>query len=88
MAKAFESLYENKSASKDEYRNKAKEYFRRSRSPNKVPKANGGYTNFENFTPTPRGKSKKTPLKREIEAKPLEPQESQIFETTKKEKHG
>lgn len=38
MAKAFESLYENKRTQKDDYRLKAKEYFKRSRSPNKIPK--------------------------------------------------
>jgi hypothetical protein len=72
LAKAFESLYDNKMQSKDLYRNKAKEYFKRSRQPNKVPKANGGFTSFENtFTPTPRKAQR-----REVEVKPLEPQES------------
>ena len=72
MAKAFEILLDhknaNRSASKDNYRAKAKEYFMRSRSPNKVPKPNGGYSEF---TPTPR--SKNVTARREVEAKPLEP---------------
>jgi len=72
MAKAFEILYDHKqasrSASKENYRVKAKEYFMRSRSPNKVPKLNGGY---QEFTPKPRGK--KVSVRREVEAKPLEP---------------
>lgn len=84
MSKAFESLYENKEAAKmnkkDAYRIKAKEYFMRSRSPNKVPKADGGYTTF---TPSPRKKAsfkeRETETyrqRREVEAKPLEPQDS------------
>jgi len=73
MGKVFEILLEHKqasrSASKENYgRMKAKEYFMRSRSPNKVPKLNGGY---QEFTPTPR--AKKVSVRREVEAKPLEP---------------
>ena len=75
MGKVFDALIDNKNAakssSKENYRAKAKEYFMRSRSPNKVPKATGGYTQFEQFTPTPRGK--KISVRREVEAKPLEP---------------
>jgi hypothetical protein len=49
MATAFESLYENRRRSQDDYRSKAKEYFKRSRSPTKVPKV--AKVPVENFTP-------------------------------------
>jgi len=51
MAKAFESLYENKGFSKYDNRLRAKEYFMRSRSPINVPGKNKNI--FSNKLVTP-----------------------------------